>query len=43
VVVLGAKSNAGRFMETRHLFDWLSSKATEMLGTTVPAAVPASN
>src|SRR3954462_617807 len=48
VVVLGAKSNAGRFMETRHLFDWLSSKATEMLGgTAVPAAAavaaPASN
>jgi len=49
VVVLGAKSNAGRFMETRHLFDWLSSKATEMLGgTPVPpapaaAAVPASS
>jgi D-alanyl-D-alanine endopeptidase (penicillin-binding protein 7) len=43
VVVLGAKSNAGRFMETRHLFDWLSSKATEMLGTTLPAAVPASD
>ena len=27
VVVLGAKSNAGRFMETRHLFSWMSSKA----------------
>ena len=26
VVVLGARSNAGRFMETRHLFNWLSSK-----------------
>ena len=25
VVVLGAKSNAGRFWETRHLFNWLSS------------------
>ncbi|MEZ5285296.1 MAG: serine hydrolase [Vicinamibacterales bacterium] len=24
VVVLGAKSNAGRFWETRHLFNWLS-------------------
>ena len=23
VVVLGAKSNAGRFWETRHLFNWL--------------------
>ena len=43
VVVLGAKSNAGRFMETRHLFDWLSSKASEMMGgTPVPAAaIPA--
>jgi hypothetical protein len=27
VVVLGAKSNAGRFWETRHLFNWLSAKA----------------
>jgi serine-type D-Ala-D-Ala endopeptidase (penicillin-binding protein 7) len=27
VVVLGARSNAGRFMETRHLFNWLSSRA----------------
>ncbi len=45
VVVLGAKSNAGRFMETRHLFDWLSSKASEMLGTSqiVPPPAPASN
>ena len=46
VVVLGAKSNAGRFMETRHLFDWLSSKATDMF-TATPAApavpAPASN
>jgi D-alanyl-D-alanine endopeptidase (penicillin-binding protein 7) len=43
VVVLGAKSNAGRFMETRHLFDWLSSKAAEMMGTApaAPAAVAA--
>jgi D-alanyl-D-alanine carboxypeptidase len=51
VVVLGAKSNAGRFMETRHLFDWLSSKASDLFGTAAaagPAAVsaapaPASN
>ncbi len=44
VVVLGAKSNAGRFMETRHLFDWLSSKASEMLGASTPApAVAPSN
>jgi D-alanyl-D-alanine endopeptidase (penicillin-binding protein 7) len=27
VVVLGARSNAGRFMETRHLMDWLATKA----------------
>jgi D-alanyl-D-alanine endopeptidase (penicillin-binding protein 7) len=40
VVVLGAKSNAGRFMETRHLFDWLSSKAADMFSTT-PVAAPA--
>jgi serine-type D-Ala-D-Ala endopeptidase (penicillin-binding protein 7) len=28
VVVLGATSNQGRFWETRHLFNWLSQKAT---------------
>ncbi len=38
VVVLGAKSNAGRFWETRHLFNWLSSKAESLLGTPVEAA-----
>jgi len=27
VVVLGARSNAGRFTETRNLFQWLSTKA----------------
>ena len=32
VVVLGAKSNAGRFWETRHLFNWLSSKAQDLIG-----------
>lgn len=26
-VVLGAKSNAGRFWETRHLFNWMSSRS----------------
>ena len=42
VVVLGARSNAGRFMETRHLFNWLSSKsALNLLGTTPqPAPQP---
>jgi D-alanyl-D-alanine endopeptidase (penicillin-binding protein 7) len=34
VVVLGAKSNAGRFWETRHLFNWLSGKAQDMFGKT---------
>ncbi len=29
VVVLGARSNAGRFMETRHLFNWLSLKTQD--------------
>ena len=41
VVVLGAKSNAGRFWETRHLFNWLSTKAQDLLGsgtTAEPAA-----
>jgi D-alanyl-D-alanine carboxypeptidase len=39
VVVLGARSNAGRFMETRHLFNWLSSRAGELV-TPVAAAQP---
>lgn len=30
VVVLGARSNAGRFMETRHLFNWLSQRASSL-------------
>jgi D-alanyl-D-alanine endopeptidase (penicillin-binding protein 7) len=30
VVVLGAGSNAGRFWETRHLFNWLSDQAGEI-------------
>ena len=33
VVVLGAKSNAGRFWETRHLFNWLSGKASDLLAS----------
>jgi D-alanyl-D-alanine endopeptidase (penicillin-binding protein 7) len=31
VVVLGAKSNASRFWETRHLFNWMSSRAKTLL------------
>jgi D-alanyl-D-alanine endopeptidase (penicillin-binding protein 7) len=41
VVVLGARSNAGRFVETRNLFDWLSTKAWSMVGATpAPPATP---
>ncbi len=32
VVVLGARSNTGRFMETRNLFEWLSTKAQQVFG-----------
>jgi D-alanyl-D-alanine endopeptidase (penicillin-binding protein 7) len=42
VVILGAKSNAGRFWETRHLFNWLSSKASDIFATPVQAAGAAS-
>jgi D-alanyl-D-alanine endopeptidase (penicillin-binding protein 7) len=38
VVVLGARSNAGRFMETQNLFTWLSNKASTLFATTTPAA-----
>jgi serine-type D-Ala-D-Ala endopeptidase (penicillin-binding protein 7) len=34
VVVLGARSNAGRFMESRNLFNWVSSKAQTLFGAT---------
>ena len=33
VVVLGARSNAGRFMESRNLFNWVSSKAPTFFAT----------
>jgi D-alanyl-D-alanine endopeptidase (penicillin-binding protein 7) len=33
VVVLGARSNAGRFMESRNLFNWVSSKAPSIFAT----------
>jgi serine-type D-Ala-D-Ala endopeptidase (penicillin-binding protein 7) len=38
VVVLGAKSNAGRFWETRHLFNWLAGKAENLFGGPLEAA-----
>lgn len=36
VVVLGAKSNAGRFWETRHLFNWLSARTQALLDGSAP-------
>lgn len=42
VVVLGARSSAARFLETRQLFSWLASRAQDLLGTPVQAAVVAS-
>ena len=39
VVVLGARSNAGRFMETKNLLSWLSAKASTLLATK-PAQFP---
>ena len=38
VVVLGARSNAGRFMETQNLFNWMSAKATTIFATKTPVA-----
>jgi serine-type D-Ala-D-Ala endopeptidase (penicillin-binding protein 7) len=41
VVVLGARSNAGRFMESRNLMTWVTSKASTLFAAK-PAAVPVS-
>ena len=41
VVVLGAKSNPGRFWETRHLFNWISTKATDRFAPVVQQVAPA--
>jgi serine-type D-Ala-D-Ala endopeptidase (penicillin-binding protein 7) len=38
VVVLGARSNAGRFMETQNLFTWMTTKASTLFATATPAA-----
>jgi D-alanyl-D-alanine endopeptidase (penicillin-binding protein 7) len=38
VVVLGARSNAGRFSETRNLLNWLSNKASTLFATSTPGA-----
>jgi len=40
VVVLGARSNAGRFMETRNLFTWLSAQAPSVFATKTPVLQP---
>jgi D-alanyl-D-alanine endopeptidase (penicillin-binding protein 7) len=40
VVVLGANSNQGRFWETRHLFNWLSTHTQRLLGVATPAVQP---
>ena len=37
LVVLGARTNAGRFMETQNLFNWLASKASTIFATNTPA------
>jgi D-alanyl-D-alanine endopeptidase (penicillin-binding protein 7) len=37
VVVLGARSNAGRFMESRNLFNWVTSRASTLFA---PKATP---
>lgn len=38
VVVLGARSNAGRFLETRNLFNWFATKASTIFATSTPGA-----
>jgi D-alanyl-D-alanine endopeptidase (penicillin-binding protein 7) len=40
VVVLGANSSALRFWETRHLFNWLSTKASDLFGGDEQSAAP---
>ena len=37
VVVLGARSNAGRFLETQNLFNWLTAKATTIFAAQAAA------
>jgi D-alanyl-D-alanine endopeptidase (penicillin-binding protein 7) len=37
VVVLGARSNAGRFVEVQNLFNWLSAKASSLFATQTAA------
>jgi serine-type D-Ala-D-Ala endopeptidase (penicillin-binding protein 7) len=39
VVVLGARSSAGRFLETKHLFNWLSERTRSLLSAETTAAM----
>ena len=43
VVVLGARSNAGRFLETRNLFDWLSTKTSAIFSAAAAQGWPVSS
>jgi D-alanyl-D-alanine endopeptidase (penicillin-binding protein 7) len=43
VVVLGARSNAARFWETRHLFNWLASQAQDLFAVPVVEAASVTN
>jgi hypothetical protein len=38
--VLGARSNAGRFMESQNLFNWVSAKAATIFATKTTTAQP---
>ena len=40
VVVFGARSNAGRFMESRNLLNWVSSRATTLFAVKPAAIIP---
>jgi D-alanyl-D-alanine endopeptidase (penicillin-binding protein 7) len=40
VVVLGARSNAGRFLETRNLSSWLANSASTIFATKTPVITP---
>jgi len=36
VVVFGARSNAGRFLESQNLFNWVTSKASTLFAAPKP-------
>ena len=40
VVVFGARSNAGRFMESRNLMNWVTSKASTLFAAKPAVPVP---